>query len=155
MCPLRFLVISAMRRLGNAQSFKTYMFRFWAFCHERDPGQAGYPTLTRLHGKLSPRLRGLPYVADRATCLGGSPHLPCKRDQNKIRNNMDRSVTPPRRVTSPSWGPPPPRKQALSVYSENDNFGDVRPEGKHSSTNSSIEAKVTVGVKWTFEAVAK
>ena len=27
-CPLRFLVISAMRRLGNVQSFKTYMFRF-------------------------------------------------------------------------------------------------------------------------------
>ena len=84
-------------------------------------------------------------MADRATCLGGSPHLR-KRDY-KIRNNMDRSVTPPRRVTSPSWGPPPPRKQALSVYSENDNFGDVRPEGKHSSTNSSIEAKVTIGVK--------
>ena len=37
-CPLRFLVISAMRRLGNVQSFKTYMFRFWAFCHECDPG---------------------------------------------------------------------------------------------------------------------
>ena len=37
-CPLRFLVISAMRRLGNVQSFKTYMFRFWAFCHERNPG---------------------------------------------------------------------------------------------------------------------
>ena len=71
-CPLRFLVISAMRRLGNVQSFKTYMFRFWAFCHERDPGYAGYPTLTRLHGKLSPRLTGLPYLADRATCLGRS-----------------------------------------------------------------------------------
>ena len=27
-CPLRFLVISAMRRLGNVQSFKTYVFRF-------------------------------------------------------------------------------------------------------------------------------
>ena len=26
--PLRFLVISAMKRLGNVQSFKTYMFRF-------------------------------------------------------------------------------------------------------------------------------
>ena len=37
-CPLRFLVISAMRRLGNVQSFKTYIFRFWAFCYERDPG---------------------------------------------------------------------------------------------------------------------
>ena len=27
---------------------------------------------------------------------------------------MDRRVTPPKRVTSPSWGPPPPCKQALS-----------------------------------------
>ena len=27
-CLLRFLVISAVRRLGNVQSFKTYMFRF-------------------------------------------------------------------------------------------------------------------------------
>ena len=26
---------------------------------------------------------------------------------------MDRRVTPPKRVTSPTWGPPPPRKQAL------------------------------------------
>ena len=27
-CPLRFLVISAVRRLGNVQSFKTCIFRF-------------------------------------------------------------------------------------------------------------------------------
>ena len=26
---------------------------------------------------------------------------------------MDRRVTPPKRVTSPAWGPPPPCKQAL------------------------------------------
>ena len=26
---------------------------------------------------------------------------------------MDRRVTPPKRVTSPTWGPPPPCKQAL------------------------------------------
>ena len=38
----------------------------------------------------------------------------CKRDQNKKRNDMDRRVTPPKRVTSPTWGPPPPRKQALN-----------------------------------------
>ena len=36
--PLRFLVISFMRRLGNVQRFKTFMFRFWAFCHECDHG---------------------------------------------------------------------------------------------------------------------
>ena len=57
-------------------------------------------------------MTGLPYLADRATRLGGSPHLSCKRDQNKI-NYMDRRVTPPGRVTSPTWGPLPPCKQAL------------------------------------------
>ena len=44
---------------------------------------------------------------------GGSLHLSCKRDQIKIRDYMDRRVTPPKRVTSPTWGPPPPCKQAL------------------------------------------
>ena len=58
-------------------------------------------------------MTGLPYLADRATRLGGSPHLSCKRDQNKI-NYMDRRVTPPGRVTSLTWGPPPPCKQALN-----------------------------------------
>ena len=87
-------------------------FAFELFCHERDPGQAGYPTLRRLHGKLSPWLTGLPYLADRATRQGGSPHLSCKRDQDKIRNYVERRVTPPERVTLPTWGPPPPRKQA-------------------------------------------
>ena len=103
-CPLRFLVFSAMRRLGNVQSFKIYVFRFRAFCHESNPGWAGYSTLTRLHGKLSSQLTGLPYLADRATRLGGSPHLSCERDQDKIRNYMDRRVTPP------------PCKEALSIY---------------------------------------
>ena len=30
-----------------------------------------------------------------------------------MRDCMDKRVTPPKRVTSPTWGPPPPRKQAL------------------------------------------
>ena len=95
-CP--FLVISVMRRLRNVQSFRTYVFRFSTFYHERDPDQAGYPTLTRLHGKLSPRLTGLPYLADRVTRLGGSPYLSCKRDQDKARNYMGPG-NPLRRVT--------------------------------------------------------
>ena len=101
-CPLQFLVISAMRRLGNVQSLKHTCFAFELFAMN---SQAGHPTLRRLHGKLSPRLTGLPYLADRATRLGGSPHLSCKRDQDKIRNSMNKRVTPPRRVTSPTWGP--------------------------------------------------
>ena len=33
------------------------------------------------------------------TC-DGSPHLACKRGQIKMRNYMDRRVTPPKQVTS-------------------------------------------------------
>ena len=32
-----------------------------------------------------------------------------------MRDCMDRWVTPPKRVTSTAWGPPPPRKQALNL----------------------------------------
>ena len=31
---------------------------------------------------------------------------------------MEKRVTPPRRVTSPTWGPRPPCKQALNVSME-------------------------------------
>ena len=41
------------------------------------------------------------------TC-GGLPHLACKRDHIKMRDCMDRRVTPP------TWGPPLPCKQALT-----------------------------------------
>ena len=55
---------------------------------------------------------GGPQIGE-VTC-GGSPHLSCKRDQIKMRDYMDRRVTPPKRVTSLTWGPPPPYKQALN-----------------------------------------
>ena len=44
----------------------------------------------------------------------GSPHLSCKRDQIKMRDYMYRRVIPLKRVTSTTWGPTPPCKQALS-----------------------------------------
>ena len=50
---------------------------------------------TCLHGG------GVPQVGEK-TC-GGSPHLSCKRDQIKVRDYMDRRVTPP------------PCKQALKL----------------------------------------
>ena len=58
-----------------------------------------------LHGGGGPQI-------GEVTC-GGSPHLSCKRDQIKMRGYMDRRVTPPKRVTLPTWGLPPPCKQAL------------------------------------------
>ena len=63
-----------------------------------------------LHGGGGPQVGEVKY--------GGSPHLSCKRDQIKMRDYMDKRVTPPKRVTSPTWGPPPPCKQALisSMY---------------------------------------
>ena len=56
---------------------------------------------------------GLLGLADQATRLGGSPQLSCKRDQIKTSDYMDRRVTPPKQVTSLTWGPLPPCKQAL------------------------------------------
>ena len=56
---------------------------------------------------------GGPQVGE-VTC-GGLPHLSCKRDHIKMRDFMDRRVTPSKRVTSPIWGTPPPSKQALKV----------------------------------------
>ena len=46
---------------------------------------------------------GGPQVGE-VTC-GGLPHLTCKRDHIKMRDYMDRRVTPPKRVTSPIWVP--------------------------------------------------
>ena len=43
-----------------------------------------------LHGGGGPQI-------GEVTC-GGSPHLSCKRDQIKMRDYMDRQVTPPKRV---------------------------------------------------------
>ena len=53
-----------------------------------------------LHGGGGPQ-------TSEVTC-GGSPHLPYKHNQIKMRDYMDRRVTPPKRITSPTWGPPPP-----------------------------------------------
>ena len=56
---------------------------------------------------------GGPQIAE-LTC-GGPHHLSCKRDQIIMRDYMDRLVTLPKQVTSPTWGPSHPCKQALRV----------------------------------------
>ena len=93
---------------------KVNFARIWCITNPT-PTSLGYLTLKRWHGKIWPQLRGLPGVADRATHLEGWPHLSCKRDQIKMRDYMDRRVTPSKWVTSPTWGPLPPCKQALKV----------------------------------------
>ena len=59
-----------------------------------------------LHGGEGPQIGEI-------TC-GGSPNLSCTRDQIKMRDYMDRRVTPPKQVTSPTLGPSLPCKQALN-----------------------------------------
>ena len=46
-------------------------------------------------------------------CLNGGGGPQVLGVQIKMRDCIDRRVTPPKRVTSPTWGPPPPCKQAL------------------------------------------
>ena len=53
-------------------------------------------------------------VGDPEVTCGGSLNLSCKRDQIKMRDYINRLVTPPKRSTSPTWGPPTSCKQALS-----------------------------------------
>ena len=48
-----------------------------------------------LHGGWGPQI-------GEVTC-GGSPHLSCKRDQIKMRDYMDRPVTPPK-LADVAWG---------------------------------------------------
>ena len=62
---------------------------------------------------IAPKLKGLftwrwGHQIGEVTC-GGSLHLSCKRDQIKIRDYMDRRVTPT------TWEAPPPCKQARKV----------------------------------------
>ena len=42
-----------------------------------------------------------------------------------MRDYMDRLVTPPKQVTSPTWGPPPPCKQALRAFWINFGFWET------------------------------
>ena len=55
---------------------------------------------------------GGPQIGD-ITC-GGSSHLSCKRDRIKMRDYMDRRVSPRKRVTSPTLGPTPLCKEAVT-----------------------------------------
>ena len=48
--------------------------------------------------------------------MTGHPTYHCKHVQIKMRDYMDRRVTPPKRVTSPTWRPLAPCKQALRKF---------------------------------------
>ena len=83
---------------------------------------------------------GGPQVGE-VTC-GGLPHLTCKRDHIKTRHYMDRRVTLPKRVTSPSWGPPPSCKQTLKICIKGSAL-KVRPSRLALSVNSFLGTSFT------------
>ena len=71
--PFRFLVISAMRWLGNVQSFKTYVFRFWAFCHESDPARRVTPPWDVYMANCHPGWQGYPPWGTGQPAKAGQP----------------------------------------------------------------------------------
>ena len=85
------------------------LLRYRSFCLVATKKKGGN-TILQLRACLHEG--GGPLVGE-VTC-GGLPHLTCKRDHIKMKDCMDRRVTPPKRVTSRIWGPPPPCKQALN-----------------------------------------
>ena len=68
-----------------------------------------------------------------------------------MRDCMDRRVTLPKRVTSLTWGPPPPCKQALSAYLPSQN---EYPSSRnfHSYHCVSTECVPDYGLLGEFEA---
>ena len=110
-----WLSIVTLNNYVKPPGAKVNFARIWCITN-LTPTILGYLTLKHWHGKIWPQLRGLPSVADWATHLEGSSLLSYKRDQIKMRDYMERRVnTPPKWVTMPTWGPPPPCKQALNV----------------------------------------
>ena len=72
--------------------------------------------------------------------MGGSPHLPCKRDQTKMRNYMNRHLPP-------TWGPPPPCKRTLSGLNLEKCRGFF-PQGKAKQTVRYNEVSVKRGLQF-------
>ena len=59
------------------------------------PQLDGLPHLETFTWQIWPQLTGLPYLADQATRQSGYPtYLSCKRDQDVIKYNTDRRITP-------------------------------------------------------------
>ena len=81
---------------------------------------------------------------------GGSPYLSCKHNQSRMRDYMDRRVTPPKRVTSPTWGLPPPCKQALSLVSRS-TIADIMWKDSGWSAGSRVIAGNLFSYRWTKE----
>ena len=102
-------------KFSGCVQFTVYVYRssirgdILHFNHQRVSAENHMATRTF---RASLREVGGPQVGE-VTC-DGLPHLKCKRDHIKMRDYIDRRVTPHKRVTSPTWGPPSACEQALT-----------------------------------------
>ena len=89
----------------------------WIWCITNPtPARWVTPPWNIYMAKFAPGWEGYPVWQTGLPALAGHPTYSGKRDQIKMREYMDWRVTPPKPVTSPTWGPPPPCKQAVSLH---------------------------------------
>ena len=82
---------------------------------------------------------------------GRRTHVCEKR--SKMRDYMDGRVTPRKRVTSPTWGPPPPCKQALNLsqnFFDLDTYFSKRRVLRVSKRDLERENSTSVDRDWIF-----
>ena len=100
----RLILITRPREIANLIVIMIYCAQFWLYF------QSSYDGPTEKNFILK---------------INYAPHLSCKRNQIKMRGYMDRRVTSAKRVTSLTWGPPPPcinRSQLTNLYCYNLHF---------------------------------
>ena len=148
---LLWLSIVTFNNYVKPPGAKVNFARIWCITNPT-PTSLGYITLKRWRGKIWPQLRRLPGEADRTTHLEGSPHLTCKRDQIEMRDYMDRRVTPPKWVTMPTCGPPPPCKQALSLRNRQTGNKRYTLPGTNCDTTSTFK-NVSIAAKGAIISV--
>ena len=119
---------------GRGISSRSSTFWCWSGMIDKSQGNVTLKIIKQL--EFSPRQRTLSLASSRshenetisrlrARLHGtGEPHeaeVTRLHDRwgDNMRDYVDRQVTPPKRVTSPAWGHPPPRKQALKAWENN------------------------------------
>ena len=114
-----FLSLSALAATFQCCDFLLSLLLIWRACKcnmNSTPARRVTPPWVVYMAKCDHGWQGYP------TWQTGQPayHLSCKHDQIKMRDYMERRVIPPRRVTLPTWDPPPPCKQTLKRRSRDE-----------------------------------
>ena len=112
--PISFPMVRPLEILAQLHKVSEIAPKSLFLCVNRRPFRYGFSAGSKaiwfracLHGGGRPQIGEVTW--------GGSPHLSCKRDQIKMRDFMDRKVTPSKRFTSTTRGPPPPCKHSQAL----------------------------------------